>query len=182
MNRGKKTILIVLIVSSFLLALSVFLQVSGVISTGFYGFGVDSKENLYIGKDQKIDVYNNGAHLYSIPIHTRTYKFTIQNDLIILVTPEQVLHIDLKGTILSKEDNRSMYYSMPLHSKQFISESQKHYVLRHSLFERKSIICIEDNTEIYYFPFLDQMIQVLFPVIGLSFIISIIVLVLPLKK
>lgn len=165
-----KPMLLLLILSSVAVAVCVFFQCSGKISTGFHGFGVDSKENIYVGKDQKIDVYYDQQLLYSFSFNARAYKLAIQDDLVLLAAPEQTTYMDLYGNQLKAiVDNGTLYRSMPQHPKEFVSSTGKHYLLKNGLI-KSTILCEEDGTVLYTTPLPEQIMQIVFPISIIVFI------------
>lgn len=86
----------------------------------WHGFGVDSQEYVYIGKQNEIHVYCRGEQIASIPIPSfRTYYMTVlQDDTILLSSSQNVYVFDLGGTQLSCEpDLRSSVYNELRHLK-----------------------------------------------------------------
>ena len=71
----------------------------------WHGFGIDSQEKVYIGKQNEINVYYCGEQIGTIPILPfRTYYFTVQqNDTILLSSSLNVYVFDLEGNQLSCE-------------------------------------------------------------------------------
>ena len=74
------------------------------------GFAVDSKERLYIGKSERIEVYDNGILQYTINPRTgRGYTFTItERDVLIVNTGDYIYEMDLMGEkVYRKYSDRS---------------------------------------------------------------------------
>lgn len=79
----------------------------------WHGFGVDSQNKVYIGKQNEIIVYIKGKKTTSIPIPPfRTYYFTVsKDDTILLSTSLKIFIFDSEGNQLSCEPDvgNSMY-------------------------------------------------------------------------
>ncbi len=182
-RRRLKPMLLLLILSGVAVAVCVFFQCSGKISTGFHGFGVDSEENIYVGKDQRIEVYCDQQLLYSFPFNARAYILAIQDDHVLLATPEQATYMDFKGNQLkSVEDNGTLYRSMPQHSNQFVSSCGKHYLLKTGLIKKNTILCEEDGTVLYTTSLPEQIMQFVFTISVIVFIPAVASCVLALNK
>ena len=116
--RHKQNILRAVLASSTLvLLICVPLLLFGCISLSFRGYGVDSAGNLYVGRDHKINVYDNGELVNTIQRFTdRSYAFTImENDTILLSTSTTIYRMDLSGTTILEEypdSNSEMFYEL----------------------------------------------------------------------
>lgn len=88
------------IILFFIVAFYVFL---GAPQTEWYGFGVDSDGQVYIGRPTQIEVYQDGEYVSSIEIpKNRIYYFTVQeDDTILLSTSLNAYILDLSGRELS---------------------------------------------------------------------------------
>ena len=94
-----KRVLLFLIASQTVFLLCTFLFVTGIVSFGFNGFGVDSSGKIYVGIGHKIEVFEDGKKILTIKKGTsRGYCFTIQkDDTILLAGGEDVFIFDLCG-------------------------------------------------------------------------------------
>ena len=90
------------------------LAASGLVAIDWYGFGVDSEGNIYIGQKSEICVYEESVCIRTIDIpQYRSYYFTIDHDEILLASPSHVYTFDLNGQMLSKESDPSGRFGMP---------------------------------------------------------------------
>jgi hypothetical protein len=143
-----------------------------------YSFAVDSSGKLYVGKDSKIEVYDNQSLIKSIfPMTTKGYLFTVESDDSILLSDASTVYImDLNGVVLSQnEDQFSETYSKLSSGKNmFVSWNGEKY-LKRSNWGRVEIIHIAENTStiIYKMPILDYIVKVVFWLLFISvFIIT----------
>ena len=79
---------------------------TGAINTLYRGFTVDGDGLVYVGKEDKIDVYDNGEFVRTF--HDRPggyYAFTIQDGLFYIANGYSVLEMDLAGNIVEEKDS-----------------------------------------------------------------------------
>ncbi len=88
------------------------------------GFAVDSADQLYVGTQKNIVVYQNGKMVDTVEIPTsRSYAFTIDGNDILLATPHSVFRMTLDGVIKEEtEDPSANTYSRLQRKREFFSE------------------------------------------------------------
>ncbi|MCL1895760.1 MAG: hypothetical protein FWG03_04350 [Clostridiales bacterium] len=75
---------------------------TGVITTYYVGFAVDGNGLLYVGKDKKLDVYDNDKYVRTICRAQKGYRFTIRDERIYFATPSSAREIDFSGNIIKE--------------------------------------------------------------------------------
>jgi len=81
------------------------LIMSGAIVSAYYGFAVDNNGFLYVGKNSRIDVYDNGVFVKTVYETSYGYSFTIKNENLYIATESQVKVMDLSGTLIETTDD-----------------------------------------------------------------------------
>lgn len=149
--KDKHLICVYVSVISVLLLICALLIYSGIASPFISCFAIDSDDRLYVGKHDRIDVFENGVLTNSIFSKTsRGYVFTIlEDDTIQLSTSTIVYSMDLNGNIISSyEDNGSHVYNQIQKSKfSFITTKDDAYCLK-GILGRTRII--KNNTIVVY--------------------------------
>ena len=158
-------ILIIFLSIYFPIFLTYFLLIlTGKACISYEGFAIDSNDNIYVGKDAKIDVYNpNGEWIREInTITTRGYRFTIQDDQILLDASTHLLTFDLNGNLISKKEISESVLST-LGRRRFVTESGVVYTMENRFF-RTSIFRNEGDQkiEVYKMPMLDFIVRIMF--------------------
>ena len=83
-----------------------FLSFLGVINFTFCGFALDSNDLLYIGKSNKIDVYDNGKYVNTVFEYDGGYFFTIQDEKLYIAASRDVIAVrDLTGKLIEIIDD-----------------------------------------------------------------------------
>lgn len=82
---------------------------SGRATVFIHGFAVDSSDNLYIGKERKIEVYDNNDLVRTIPANYNKYTFTILDGQEIVLSADYTYCLDLQGNEIKKVNDTSMY-------------------------------------------------------------------------
>lgn len=181
-TKPLKLLIIYLLIIFPIAVLCMAMVSSGTVSLTLCGFGVDSSGKLYIGKESKIEVYENRELLYSIePMTSRGYEFTVQkDDTLLLSTASVVYTLDLHGNVLSQtEDVGTHTFNELQHKRTFVTSSGDNYVLRFN-WGRTKIVCIHNDTTItvYEMPGFDYVIKLLMVSWGASMVIVIPIVVL----
>ncbi|MGM9641484.1 MAG: hypothetical protein ACI3V3_09000 [Faecousia sp.] len=168
MNNQVKAF-VVWFASTFLLMVLIFsLFISGMVTFGYSGFGVDSKGNLYVGKGDnwrdRIEVFNGDQKIRAIDIEYHAYVFTVaSDDTILLYSYPNAYKMSLDGEILEQTEigSRNAFYD--LYKDQFpkngtIVTNGKTYVMKSKLL-RPTIWC--DEEVIYQMPMLSFLVRLL---------------------
>ena len=145
-----KRLAIFSIVNALIVFSCLFLLISGNVNLFVSGFAVDSQDRLYVGKENRIDVYENGNVLYSInPRTSKSYTFTITNDTIVLSTASTVYHLDLEGQEISSYEDKGAdtYNQINYHKRKFTSPKGDEYKLVSFLGRTK---IVKNKTSVVY--------------------------------
>lgn len=96
-------------------------------------FALDSQGRLYVGKHNRIDVYDNGILIDTITTRTsREYLFTIvEEDVLLLATSTTVYHMDTSGKIQTsfEDPTGKIHRQLKLMRKEFVSSQSDIYRL-----------------------------------------------------
>lgn len=139
------------------------LVITGAVSYGFSGFGVDSAGRLYVGRGHKIEVYENQKEIYTIKKGTsRGFVFTVQkDDTILLASSNNVYVMDLRGTTTLKSwDESSLTTHKDLHAGRFLYQTDSGNVYTASKILGFLTISCGSNV-VYTMPLLDYIIMIL---------------------
>ena len=119
-------VIYLIIVWPFLIFLGISTD-AGYVSISYNGFAIDSLDNLYVGKENKIEKYYNDVLIGTIdPQTSRAYAFTIKDDTILLSTTSTVYTLDLNGNIVSeREDYELETFNMLQHQKKIYRSKRK---------------------------------------------------------
>ena len=162
--KGPKLLITYLAIAVPVMAVCIFLIISGTVSLFLNGYGIDSSGNVYLGKDTKIEKYYNGAYVGTInPRTSRGYAFTVQSDdTLLLSTASTVYIMDLDGNILSQTDDvgTKIYNKLQSEKKEFFASDGSRYI-QYSSFGR-TIIAHEEGDIVYKMPLLDYVVKLLF--------------------
>lgn len=171
----KKAIITWFILSFFVLFFALILTFSDMVSVTFNGVAVDSKKHLYVGKDDKIEIYENGELLKMLKTKTdKVYYFTVQSDDTILISNGMMVYIiDFDENILdSYKDVNSRTYSKLKNSKDVFTASDGTNYYRKSHFGKNIIVDSKDN-QLYETPAFDYSIKLTVLIVFISWIILI---------
>lgn len=161
-NMKKFLFVIWFVTASLCMLFSLSLEMMGYVSLSFNGFAVDSSNYLYVGKNDKIEVYDQNTLIRTIdPKTSRAYSFTIQDDTILLSTSVTVYEMDLDGNVLNDyEDTYTKVYNKLERNKyRFTAQDGTEYSVKHR-FSRMQIVQNEDNC-IYQMPLFDFVIGII---------------------
>lgn len=130
-------------------------------SLSFHGFALDSRNLLYIGKDNAIEVYNGKEKVFDInPQSSRAYAFTISNDVIILSTSDFVYKIDLDGNVIEKDEdvNSKTYTDTEKAKKHFVTDNNEYFLKsnfgRYKITDKNNTVLFEMPAAAYAFKLL----------------------------
>ena len=164
-----------------------FLIITGTVTIFLSGFAVDTDNRLYLGKDSRIEVFDNGILDHTIsPKTSRGYIFTIQSDNTILVSTGSIVYnLDIDGNvILQEEDFRSrVYYAIKKNGNPYYANNGEKYVLKYPWGRTEIIHEGNDQTEIIYqMPVLDYVTEILLVISIISLFIFIPRLILKIRN
>lgn len=135
----------------FVILFCIFSIASGSANIGIRSFAVDSKDILYVGTYNHIEVYEQGKMIHTIsPQTSRGYVFTItENDTILLSTGDVVYLISTDGNEIEtlKEHAGGVYTELQFHKNEFTSKNYDVYTLKNK-FGRTKIV--KNDTETVY--------------------------------
>ena len=106
--------------------ISILLSLTGTIVSAHNGFAVDNKGLLYVGKDSRMDVYNNGQYVDTIYKESKGYRFTIQDELLYIAINGRVEVRDLSGNLIETLDDSiwpTEQYKLDKQKKEFITDN-----------------------------------------------------------
>lgn len=134
-----------------ILFICVMLVICNAVTLSIECFGVDSQNQIYVGRSGEICVYNGDKIVNRISAQTsRSYLFTVlKNDNIMLSTASKVYVIDTDGNILSERDDvgTTTYIKMQADRRNFISHKGDQYQIRNILGRTK---IVKNGTETVY--------------------------------
>ena len=106
MNKKKLFWIYLIAVAPFYI-ICFLLILTGKVTIQYQGFGIDSNEVVYVGKQRQIQkIYNNNVVATINPRTSRGYAFTVQNnDTILLSTSSTVYTLNLEGEVISKQED-----------------------------------------------------------------------------
>lgn len=114
-------------------------------------FAIDSKDRVYVGKHNRIDIYDSGVLIDTIRTKTaREYLFTIEpDDRLVLATSTTVYHMDTSGNILSTVDDPTgdVHRQIKRARKEFVSQQSDVFHMR-NVFGWHYIV--KNNSELVY--------------------------------
>lgn len=157
--KSRKPLAIFIWIVVPIIAFCFFMTFSGRATVSIHGFAVDSSDNLYIGKERKIEVYQENRIINSIPIQYTDYVFTIKKGQEIIFSADNYTHyLDLQGNEFKKEKDTHTYSALCQINK-FDSENGDIYT-KSNLFGYTRII--RNNSEVVYsMPKFDYIILIL---------------------
>ena len=111
-----------------LYAVFTFCALTGAIVVSYYGFAVDNDGLLYVGKNSKIDVYDNGEYVETLYRTTYGYRFTIQDEHLYIASGGLVEITDLSGILIKtvNDSNRNELMRLNKQKKVVITEDARY--------------------------------------------------------
>ena len=173
-----KSIIIFVAIVCPIMFTCLFLIFTGTVTLFLHGFAVDSYGKLYLGKDSKIEVYDNSVLDYTISSMTsRGYAFTIQaDDTILLSTSTIVYTLDLHGNVLNEEEDvdTKVINSLEKRKKIFYSSNGDKYILKSPWGRTEIVLERDDDIDIIYqMPILDYVVRIVMLIVFVCFFIFI---------
>ena len=165
-NKDKILLLFILFVfiDGSIILTALMMNFGGYASAEFHGFTVDGDGRIYVGKDEKIEVFQNGGLVNKLKDHAyKNYVFTMQDDGTLLITNSDKLYItDLEGNTLSEyEDTFSHTYNALNRAKyKFASADGKEYSVKNRYLRYK--IVDGSGNVLYKMPVPDLIFKILF--------------------
>ncbi|MBQ5994885.1 MAG: hypothetical protein IJL63_03385 [Clostridia bacterium] len=165
-NKDKILLLFILFVfiDGSIILTALMMNFGGYASAEFHGFAVDGDGRIYVGKDEKIEVFQNGGLVNKLKDHAyKNYVFTMQDDGTLLITNSDKLYItDLEGNTLSEyEDTFSHTYNALNRAKyKFASADGKEYSVKNRYLRYK--IVDGSGNVLYKMPVPDLIFKILF--------------------
>lgn len=150
-DHKMKKQLIICFISVSILFLCIISKLTGLTDSDVKCFAVDSNDRIYVGKSEKILVYDNGIAVNCLnPQTSRGYMFTItEDDHILLSTANTVYSMDLEGNILDtwKDSASSVYTEIQFNKNCFESKNSDVYSLKYRLGWTR---ILKNNCEVVY--------------------------------
>ena len=148
--------------------------VTGVIVVSYNGFAVDNDGMLYVGKNRKIDVYDNSEFVKTVYCTTRGYHFTIQDENLYIATGGQVKIMDLYGRIIETIEDSTYGEEHRLAKERFLYVTDDaRYVATNTFGFYKITKCSNDGGSevVYQKPILDFVLGLAGPLSFAAFMI-----------
>lgn len=164
--------------SFFTFFICTILVVTGLVQISFFGFGVDSSGKLYIGRDHRIEVYENGKIIHVIRKGTsRAYSFTIQeDDTILLASGSDVFVMDLNGTVFldkRKDDTGEIGRKLDKVKYEFVSVDGNFYSVERPF---GFFTIYQGDIALFRMPVFDYVVMILLRLSSICFIVSIFII------
>ena len=156
--------LILIIPLALIIIFCIFSIASGSADIQIKSFAVDSAERMYVGTESRIDVFDQGVHVFSIsPQTSRGYMFTItEDDTILLSTGTIVYSMELDGKVIGSWDDKAsgVYNNLQKSRSGFISKNNDIYTKKNT-FGRTKIVKNDDIT-VYEITVFSYIVKLLF--------------------
>lgn len=110
----------------------IILIATGAVSPEIRCFALDSIGRIYIGRTNKIDVYEDGRLINSFSSKTsKSYEFTIlSDDTILLSTSTTVYSMDLNGNVLDSHPDTGTFMLLRKQTGKFLTQAGDTYEFR----------------------------------------------------
>ena len=133
--------------------------------TKVIGFGIDSNQNLYVGREKRIEVINNSEIVDEIwPLTDKGYNFTIQqNDTILITALNNVYTLDLKGNLIETKSDSYLSIDAQLNKnrKRFVDSNGNEYKLVNILgYTRIERVIGKERVIIYSIPLFQYILKI----------------------
>ncbi len=185
-NKDKINLLFILFVFCewSIIMTALMMNFGGYASEEFHGFAVDGDGRVYVGKDEKIEVFQNGELVNKLKDHAyKNYVFTLRDDGTLLITNVDKVYItDLEGNTLSEyEDTVSHTHNTLNRAKyKFTSADGKEYTVKNRYLRYK--IVDGSGNVLYEMPVQDLVVKILFFTFGTSMFIFVPWFIVKFKK
>ena len=152
----------------------IFCTFTGLIVGSYYGFAVDNDDLLYIGKNSKMDVYDNGEFVRTVYRTERGYRFTIQEEHLYIASGGLVEITDLSGVLIETVDDstRSELIRLSKQKNSFVTDDAKYMATNTFGFYKITKYNNDGGNEVVYQnPIFDFVLRLAGPIGFVSFVI-----------
>ena len=125
----------------------------GTIALYFSSMAVDAEGRLYLGRGDRIEIYEAGTRSASIaPKAGKSYLFTLQGEELVLSTGKTVITLDLQGNGIDQQpdENGTVYQQLKAQKGTFTAADGTVYTLRHEMLATE--VTAQDGTVLYAEP------------------------------
>ena len=125
----------------------------GTIALSYSSMAVDAEGRLYLGRGDRIEIYEAGTRTASIaPKAGRSYLFTLQGEELVLSTGKTVITLDLQGNGIDQQpdENGTVYQQLKAQKGTFTAADGTVYTLRHEMLATE--VTAQDGTVLYAEP------------------------------
>ena len=149
---------------------------SGNVTFFLHGFGVDSNDRLYIGKERVIEVYDNAGSSKTIPVDHLNYRFAVENgNEIVISSGNRIYRLDLDGNEISESETKDNDMQ-PFNASMIKSDNGDIY--RKTEWFGYTRITRNDNEVVWSMPLLDYIIFLLLTAACASLVIFVVVFII----
>ena len=138
----------------------------GTIALSYSSMAVDAEGRLYLGRGDRIEIYEAGTRTASIaPKAGKSYLFTLQGEELVLSTGKTVITLDLQGNGIDQQpdENGTVYQQLKAQKGTFTAADGTVYTLRHEMLATE--VTAQDGTVLYAEP---RWANVLKPLLALA--------------
>lgn len=125
----------------------------GTIALSYSSMAVDAEGRLYLGRGDRIEIYEAGTRTASIaPKAGKSYLFTLQGEELVLSTGKTVITLDLQGNGIDQQpdENGTVYQQLKAQKSTFTAADGTVYTLRHEMLATE--VTAQDGTVLYAEP------------------------------
>lgn len=133
------------------------------VTISYRGFGIDSKGDLYVGKESSIEVIKHGQVVNTIiPPPSRNYAFTIEGDNTILLSDASTVYtLDLSGKVLSEDEDEGTrtFNRLQKSRRVFTSNNGEKYIVKKTF--GRTTVYSSTGEIVYQMPLLDYIVELI---------------------
>lgn len=125
----------------------------GTIALSYSSMAVDTEGRLYLGRGDRIEIYEAGTRTASIaPKAGKSYLFALQGEELVLSTGKTVITLDLQGNGIDQQpdENGTVYQQLKAQKGTFTAADGTVYTLRHEMLATE--VTAQDGTVLYAEP------------------------------
>lgn len=125
----------------------------GTIALSYSSMAVDAEGRLYLGRGDRIEIYEAGTRTASIaPKAGKSYLFTLKGEELVLSTGKTVITLDLQGNGIDQQpdENGTVYQQLKAQKGTFTAADGTVYTLRHEMLATE--VTAQDGTVLYAEP------------------------------
>ena len=174
-------LIIIANIGGIVILTTLILMFNDIVHITYNGFALDSNDNLYVGFDQYIGVFEKGEKIRKIdPLTNRGYYFTIENDILTIANTQGVVTMDLNGNIINskKDENDSVYITLQNNRKKFTDDKGTSYKMvcifgRTKIIRDEGYIVYQASTIDFVAKLLSEIVIVIFLILMAYYIVFI---------